>query len=308
MRGAEKVGLFHRKTVLLLVAIVAVFFLANSQAQGHYKFVFVEEVITTLLAPVQGIVSSVGFSLRKVGLSTGELMTTYHDNQDLRVENEQLRQNNLNVTEIMAENVRLKTMLEYKKTANQFDFVAATVIGRDLGTWTSMIIINRGTADGLTKDMPVVTSQGLVGNIVSVYTNVAKVQLILDARSAVGTLVQRPESRVAAIVEGSSTSPLMPRMVNIARDADIIKSDKLITSGFGGIYPKGILIGEVVDIVNDEGGLLKYAALKPAVDFDRLEEVLVIVRSREPVPMLPTAPPIVGTVPGKTVVPHQGEE
>lgn len=287
-------GLLHKKTVILLVAVVTVFLLASSQAQGKYKFAFMEEFVTTILAPVQKVVSSVAFSFRKVGLSTGELMTAYRDNETLRNENEEIRQNALNVTEIMAENVRLRTMLDYKKATNQFDFVTAAVVGRDQGTWNSTIIINRGTADGITKDMPVVTAQGLVGSVVNVYTNVSKVHLILDSRSAVGALVQRPESRVAAIVEGSSVSPLMPKMVNIARDADIIKSDKLVTSGFGGIYPKGILIGEVVDIVNEEGGLLKYASLKTAVDFDRLEEVMVIVRSREPIPTLP----LPGAVPG----------
>lgn len=299
-------GLFHKKTVILLVAALTVFLLVGLQAQGKYKFVFMEEFITTVLAPVQSIVSNVGFNFRKVGLSTGELMTAYRDNQALRAENEEIRQNNLNVNEIMAENVRLRTMLDYKKVANQFDFVTATVVGRDLGTWNSTIVINRGTADGITKDMAVVTAQGLVGSVVNVYTHVAKVQLILDARSAVGTLVQRPESRVAAIVEGSSATPMRPRMVNIARDADIIKTDKLITSGFGGIYPKGLLIGEVVDIVNEEGGLLKYASLKPAVDFDRLEEVLVIVRSREPIPTLPSAPVVPSATPGKVGIPPQG--
>jgi len=296
------VGIFNKKTITLLVAIVTVFLLASLQAQGKYKFSFMEEFITTVLAPVQSIVSNVGFNFRKVGLSTGELMTAYRDNQTLRGENEEIRQNNLNVTEIMAENLRLKAMLDYKKGTIQFDFVTAAVVGRDLGTWNSTIIINRGSADGITKDMPVVTPQGLVGSVVSVSASAAKVQLILDARSAVGTLVQRPESRVAAIVEGSSATPLTPRMVNIARDADIIKSDKLITSGFGGIYPKGLLIGEVVDIVNEEGGLLKYAYLKPAVDFGRLEEVSVIVRSREPIPTL--SPPI--AVPGKVAIPPQG--
>lgn len=98
--------------------------------------------------------------------------------------------------------------------------------------------------------------------------------------------MQRPESRVAAIVEGNkdSKSSFAPRMVNIARDADVVKDDKILTSGFGGIYPKGLLIGEVVDVVNEEGGLIKYAVLKPAVDFDKLEEIMVIVQSTEPSP------------------------
>jgi rod shape-determining protein MreC len=300
------VRLFHKKAVILLVAVLLVLLLASSLAQGKYKFVFMEKFITTVLAPVQSVVSNVGFTFRNISLSTGELMTTYRDNKMLRAENENLRQNSLNMTEIMAENARLQSMLDYKKGVPQFDLVTAAVVGRDPGNWTSTIIINRGSADGIAKDMPVVTPQGLVGSVVSVYANAAKVHLLLDPRSAVGALVQRPESRVAAIVEGNSGTPLTPRMVNIARDADVIKGDKLITSGFGGIYPKGLLIGEVVDIVNEEGGLLKYAVLKPAVDFDRLEEVSVIVRSREPIPTLPSTVPAPAAVPGKTAAPSWG--
>jgi rod shape-determining protein MreC len=300
------VRLFHKKAVILLVAVLLVLLLASSLAQGKYKFVFMEKFITTVLAPVQSVVSSVGFTFRNISLSTGELMTTYRDNKMLRAENEDLRQNSLNMTEIMAENARLQSMLDYKIGVPQFDLVVAAVIGRDPGNWTSTIIINRGSADGVAKDMPVVTPQGLVGSVVSVYANTAKVHLLLDPRSAVGALVQRPESRVAAIVEGNSGTPLAPRMVNIARDADVIKGDKIITSGFGGIYPKGLLIGEVVDIVNEEGGLLKYAVLNTAVDFDRLEEVSVIVRSREPIPTLPSAVPTPPATPGKTAVPSWG--
>lgn len=280
----------NKKTVILLVAVIAVFLLAGSAARGKYQFPVMERFVTIVLAPLESVVSRVGFSFRQVGSSIGQLMTVYRDNQALKAENEQLQQSNLNVTEILAENARLRAMLDYKTTAPQFDFVAAKVIARDPGTWTSTIVINKGSSSGIAKDMAVVTPGGLVGDVTSVYSNSAKVQLILDPRSAVGALVQRPESRVAGIVEGNGANPLTPRMVNIARDADIIKGDRIITSGFGGIYPKGLLVGQVTDVVNEEGGLLKYAVLKPAVDFDRLEEVFVIVGSREPIPALPTAP------------------
>ncbi len=287
----------HKKTGILLVAVLTVFLLASTVAQGKYQFAFMERVVITLLTPIEYVLTKVGYGIRQTGSFTGQIMTVYRDNQALKTEIAELRQNDVNVTEILAENARLRTMLDYKKGAPQFDFVTAQVIARDPGTWTSIIVINRGTADGIAKDMAVVTPQGLVGNVVSVYNNAAKVQLILDPRSAVGSLVQRPESRVAGIVEGSGSNPHAPRMINIARDADVIKSDKIITSGFGGIYPKGLLVGEVVDIVNEEGGLLKYAVLKPAVDFDRLEEVLIIVRSREPVPV---PQPAVQTAPGQS--------
>ncbi|MDF2568988.1 MAG: mreC: rod shape-determining protein MreC [Sporomusa sp.] len=280
------------------MAVLTVFLLASTIAQGKYQFTFMERVVVTLLTPVEYILGKVGYGLRQTGSFTGQIMTVYQDNQTLKAEIAELRQNNVNVTEVLAENVRLRAMLDYKKGAPQFDFVTAQVTARDPGTWTSVIMINRGTADGISKDMAVVTAQGLVGNVVSVYNNAAKVQLILDPRSAVGSLVQRSESRVAGIVEGSSSNPVLPRMINIARDADVIKSDKIITSGFGGIYPKGILVGEVVDIINDEGGLLKFAVLKPSVDFNRLEEVMIIVRSREPIAVPPPAAP--QTVPGQS--------
>lgn len=301
----------QKKAVILGVAVIAVFLLASLAARGKYQFPFTERLVTTALAPIEFVTTKIGNSFRNIGLSTSELITVYRDNQALRAENEQLRQTDINVTEVVAENARLRALLDYKKGAPQFDFVTAAVIARDPGTWTNIILINKGSADGIAKDMPVVTQQGLVGSVVTVYNTTAKVQLILDPRSAVGALVQRPESRVAAIVEGNSTSTQTPRMVNLARDADVVKGDKIITSGFGGIYPKGLYIGEVLDIVNEEGGLLKYAVLKPGVDFDRLEEVFVIVRSREPLPTVPqaqhTVPPTAIPIPGDQNPQPKGE-
>ena len=283
-----------KKAVILAMAVITVFLLAHFAARGSFQFPLMERLAVTIMAPFDMALSSAGHALRQVTGAATDVLTVYQDNQALKMEIQLLRQNELNVTEIMAENVRLQTMLDYKQKSPQFDFVIATVISRDPGNWTNTIIINKGASDGLAKDMPVVTSRGLAGNIVQVFPGVSKVQLLLDPRSAVGSIVQRPESRVAAIVEGNSVSPMLPRMINLARDADILPGDRIITSGFGGIYPKGILVGDVLDVINDEGGLLKFAVLHPAVDFTRLEEVMVIVRSREQGPVIPapgTAPP-----------------
>ena len=270
-----------KKGLLLAVAVVMIFLLAGVAARGNYQFPVLEKMVTVILAPFEYAVAKVTQEVRGVGAMGADLFSVYRENQALREEVEQLRQANLKMTEVMAENARLRTLLDYRNRNSQYDLVTAMVIARDPGTWTNTIVIDRGTKHGIAKDMPVITPRGLVGTVTKAFEYTAKVQLILDPRSAVGALVQRPESRVAAIVEGNAANPQAPRMVNIARDADIIKGDKIITSGFGGIYPKGLLIGEVCDVINDEGGLLKYAVLKPSVDFDRLEEVFVIVRSRE---------------------------
>ena len=179
----------------------------------------------------------------------------------------------------------------YKQAASQFDLEAAQVIGREQATWTSMIVINKGTSDGIAKNMPVVTEKGLVGVVTEVAPNAAKVQLILDPRCSVGTLIQRPESRVAGIVQGSIADAMKPNMINIPKNSDVVEGDMVITSGFGGIYPKGIAVGTVDSLEDDGGGLLKIAVLKPAVDFQKLEDVLVITASRE-APPAPLTPPV----------------
>lgn len=277
----------YNKTVALLLLLFLVLFLANGAAEGRIGFSISESLITTVLSPFEYLTGKAGMAMRHTSTTIGDLWGAYEENEALKAERDKLRQEVLERSEVQAENIRLRAMLDYKRATPQFDTVVAAVVARDPGSWTQTIIINKGSADGVAKDMPVVTAQGLVGSVVAVHGSTARVQLMLDPRSAVGAIVQRPESRVAAIVEGNGNDPFQPKMVNIPRDADIIKGDRIVTSGYGGIYPKGLLLGEVLDVVNNEGGLLKLALVKPAVDFNRLEEVQVIVKSREPLPVLP---------------------
>ena len=144
--------------------------------------------------------------------------------------------------------------------------------------------------------MVVVTELCLVGHVMEAGLNTSKVQLILDPRSSVGTLIQRPESRVAGIVEGDINNPNQPRMVNIPKNADVQVEDMVVTSGFGGIYPKGIVVGKIAEVHNDEGGLLKHGIILTSVNFEKLEDVAVIVASREAPPEpLPPPPQTPGT-------------
>jgi len=281
-----------KKIWIIIFVIFSVFCIIFFAARGRYAAPLGERVAITVLAPLQNIVAKVGNEIHYATSGLWEIVTVYRQNQMLKSEVEQLRAMNLQSNELASENERLRTLLGYKQAAVQFDLVTAEVVSRDSATWTDVIIINRGTNDGVKKDMVVVTAQGLVGNVAEAYGSYAKVQLILDPRSAVGTIVQRAESRVAGIVEGNPGDKALARMVNIPKDADIAEGDQIVTSGFGGIYPKGIAVGTVQRIENDEGGLLKYALLKPAVDFQRIEEVAVVVNSREALPAAITTPAV----------------
>ena len=278
-----------QKIIALLFVFLSVFCIVFFAARGKFDAPVASKGLMLILSPFQSIVSWTGTHLGSITSTVQDFRTVHEQNKQLRMEVEQLRAQNLEASEFAAENQRLRALLGYQEAAKQFDLLAARVIGRESATWSSMIIINRGAADGLENDMAVVTELGLVGHLSEVGLNSSKVQLILDPRSSVGTLVQRPESRVAGIVEGDYNNPTMPRMVNIPKDADVQVGDVIVTSGFGGVYPKGIVVGHVKEIRNDEGGLLKYGVLETTVNFQKLEDVAVIVLSREapPEPLKP---------------------
>lgn len=280
-----------RKALTLFFVTVSVFCIIFFAAPGRFSTPMSSAAVSTVLAPLQELVSWVGSQVNYMTSTCWEIYTVHEQNKMLRNEVAQLREQNVMANEYAAENERLRELLGYKNAATQFDLLPARVIGRESATWSSMIVIDQGTMSGVHENMAVVTQLGLVGHITESGPNSSKVQLILDPRSSVGTLVQRPESRVTGIVEGDMENPTMPRMVSIPKTADVVENDIIVTSGFGGVFPKGIVVGRVQVIKNEEGGLLKYAVLEPAVNFQKLEEVAVIVSSREKSsqPMVPPA-------------------
>ena len=273
-----------RKIAALIFVFVSVFCLVFFAARGRFETPAANKGIGLILSPFQNAVSWVGDKIVFVKTTVDDIMNVHEQNEALQAEVKELRAKNLAANEFEAENQRLRALLGYKESATQFDLVAARVIGREAASWSSTIVINRGSMDGIANDMAVVTAMGLVGHISEAGLNSSKVQLILDPRSSVGTLIQRPESRVAGIVEGDINDPTMPRMVNIPKNSDVIVGDVVVTSGFGGVYPKGIVVGKIKDIQNEESGLLKYGVIETTVNFQKLEDVAIIVQSREAPP------------------------
>lgn len=199
--------------------------------------------------------------------------------EDLENQIAALQQQNLNADEVLAENVRLRQMLNYQQQAKQFVMQPARVVLKDYGTWSNTFVIDKGANDGLAVNMAVVVPAGVVGVVTDVYADSARVQTIVDPRSAVGVIVQRPESRVASVLKGNGSNPASPTMVNLAKEGDVLIGDTLITSGYGGVFPKGLLVGHVTGLTNDPEGFVKNASVETTVDFRKLEEVFVIIRS-----------------------------
>ena len=169
------------------------------------------------------------------------------------------------------ENERLKALIDFKKTVPYYT-VPAQVIGRDPTNWSNSIIVNKGLDGGVRENRAVVSTRGLVGRVLEAGKYSARILLITDPNSKVGVAIQR--NRQGGILIGRPDGTC--KMVYIALDSDVVKGDKVMTAGFGSIFPKDTLVGEVMKVGKEPGRLYKYAIVRPAEDMARLEEVLCI--------------------------------
>jgi rod shape-determining protein MreC len=199
-------------------------------------------------------------------------------NEELHTENESLRQRVAALSEAGRENLRLRELLGVHDRIHSRP-VIARVIGRDASNWWKSIQIDRGLQDGLRENLAVVNADGLVGKTVHVTRGEARVLLMIDPNCKASALLQ--DSREPGVVSGAETAMVRePRlmMTFVDRNAKINAGENVVTSGLGGIFPKGILLGAVKRVrLNPQNGMYQDVEIKPAVDFRRLEEVVVVV-------------------------------
>jgi rod shape-determining protein MreC len=188
-------------------------------------------------------------------------------NHELRAENEILRQQVRALAEAGNENLRLTRLLKLTEHTG-FKTIAARVIGSDAGNSWKSIQIDRGTNDGLRENLAVLDADGLIGKVIKVTRGEARVLLLVDSNCKVSALLEG--SRAPGVVAGT-------RMTYVDRNVKIEPGENVITSGLGGIFPKGVLIGTVVKAELNRQGMYQDVEIKPAVDFRRLEEVVVIL-------------------------------
>jgi rod shape-determining protein MreC len=188
-------------------------------------------------------------------------------------------QQRVNETEILA------ALVDFSRTNPESTYKAAAVIGRDPSPFLHYVIINRGSNDDIRRGMPVVTNQGLVGRVDAVIADASRIQLITDPASSVNVRLQNADTD--AVLNGSVTGDVSLDM--ISQDVAVEAGDLILTSGLGGGYPSDLIVGQVVNVRKLDFELFQQATIQPAVDFTRLEIVLVITNFR-PVDVSPLVP------------------
>jgi rod shape-determining protein MreC len=258
--------------LLVLIALAIVGIVLNETGQLEP----LKGLALHLTTPLQARLAILTSSLSDLTQTARDLRELRQRNEELEAENARLTIENVHLEEDRSENERLRALLNFAQVNPDYDYkgaeVRARVIGRDPSNFECYLIIDAGSNQGIARRMPVVTDRGLVGRISDVGSNWSKVLLIIDPSSSVNALIQttRATGTVRGQIGGSLLMDLIPQ-----KDA-VHKGDIVLTSGMGSNFPKGLVIGQVVEVHQQDIEMFQRATVRPTVDFDHLEEVLII--------------------------------
>ncbi len=251
-----------------------------------------ENLLSYVITPIERGVSTAIGSLRFFTRSTRDIQALQQQVEELRRANDALVQENFRLREYQAENEELRRQLNFVRENPTYGRVGADVVeqgclifpcgdvvGQDTNPYLRYLVINVGSRDGVAVGMPVVTGgAAMVGRIARTLPNLAYVQLINDPASSVAAMLQ--QSRVTGVVQGTEDGRLL--MTDILPDEEVEEGETVISSSIGGLLPRGLILGQVETVSYQESDLFQQAAVRAAVDFRRLETLLVITDFPQP--------------------------
>ncbi len=259
-------------TIIILAAITG-----GSFVMEHFvDFNPVTVVINTVASPVKHGFSYIAHSLNDAKEFVWDMRAYKADNEKLAAENIKLKRENRGISAYKSENERLRKLLDLETNMKEYTTVAAEVISVSHNEEYRKVEISKGTAAGIARGNAVITADGLVGRVSEAGPNYAIVDTILDPESIIGIKVSR--SGGTGLVEGDHelARNAQCKLTFVDKETPVIVGDVIETSGSGGAYPSGLVIGTVVNVSADRSGTLNYGVIDTGVDFDMLREVLVI--------------------------------
>ena len=249
---------FKRRNFLIIVLVLILFLCKPSLLNSLKETIF--EIINLPLkaySKIKHVLKSQTFYVR-------ENFMLKEKSASMALEEEKL-------SDVINENKRLREILEFKEQ-KAIKSIGAEVIGRVPQSWNNILVIDKGSSKNIKKKMAVCSDKGLIGTVIEVYKHTSKVMLITDRASKIGVVLQ--DTRQTGIMEGDGYRNC--KVIYLSIDSVIKIGEKVFTSGLGGIYPEGILIGTVKKVENDPIGLFIFAIVEPQQDLNELEFVICI--------------------------------
>jgi rod shape-determining protein MreC len=270
----------NKRLIVLLVSIIILVALIGFSLRERSQPSWPEQFVKDTSGWVQSLVSKPTQYLVGFFGNLQDLQNTYQENKQLKTRVDKLVSLEAQVQKLEKDNKQLRDVLGEKETLSDYKPLPATVIGRNPDRWHELLIIDKGKINGIEQNMAVMTATGLVGKIKSVNQFSSTVQLLsaLDPKNRISAFIQG-EANAYGLVEGYDQEKKQLLVKRIPYDAKVKKGQTVITSGLGGVFPPGLLIGKVVSVKTDQYGLNQTAYIKPGADFYDIEDVLVIKRT-----------------------------
>lgn len=275
----------NKNKILVTTIFILLLTMISVTASGRGSVTGVESGAGSIISPIKGGLYSVRVMLSTGIGSIGDIFTLREENEKLKLENAELKEQLLTYEEIIGKSDFLRQEYELRKNS-RYEFVSARVTGKDPGNWFERFTINKGSSDGIKAGDAVilgvetsdrVVTEGLVGRIIEVGDSWAKVSSIVDIGNNVSFNIVR--NRDGGVIRGNLEGGLEGYMFDT--ETEVAKGDKIITSGIGGIYQEGIFIGEVSEVRKSSNDLLVHIEAETEINFSKIHEVFVITGSRE---------------------------
>ena len=264
----KKSGMIGIIITIIFLLLIVIF--SNRESNTS----FFENVANKLVMPVQNGLTYLKNKISGNSTFFTDINNLKNENQNLKEENSKLAQSLRELENIRTENETLKEYLGLTEKYGEYKTIPGYVINKDISNYSKTIIINIGKKDGIQENMTVIADEGLVGHVVSVSDDTAKVRTIIDTASSISCLMSTNKDSI--VCKGTLESNLELKAMYIATDANLVQGDSIDTSGLGGIYPKGIHVGSIKKIISTKNITDRYAVVETAVDFNKLNTVLVI--------------------------------
>ncbi len=268
MNRSKKSGVIGIVITIIILILIVIF------TNGDTNASFFEKAASNLVMPIQNGLTYLKNKISGNNTFFTDINKLEEENENLKQRNSQLEQALRELENIKTQNETLKEYLNLTEKYGEYKTIPGYVINKDISNYSKIIIINIGKKDGVEENMTVIGNEGLVGHVISVTNTTAKVQTIIDTASSVSCMMST--TRDSIVCKGTLDEQRLLKAMYIPTDSNIIQGDSIETSGLGGIYPKGIHIGTVKRVTNTQNMTDRYALVETAVNFDKLDTVLVI--------------------------------
>jgi rod shape-determining protein MreC len=274
--------IFRNKLAVTIVVLSVTFLVLISQSIKRDKMFFLGNGIGFTFNSVQGGIYSFNSKIKESISFVFSFSSVKKENEDLKKKNSQLESKLVEYDSIKNENTELKNMLNFKDQNSDYNYIGCDIRGKSGNGMLDQFVINKGSKDGIEKQRIAITDDGLlVGQVTSVGSNWAIIQTLGNENLAISGILESTNEN--GIVRGykDTDNKLLAKLYYLPQDSKIKVGDTIITSGATaedvGNYPKGIRIGSVTEIEDDKGKVMKNAVIKPYVDFNKLEKILIVV-------------------------------